>query len=70
MTARAKADVQDIRVGLELMSASGRKQPSVNIHGTGGNQSLHAEALGNFRLDRGQRRGENRGQEVRHSGGA
>ncbi len=69
MTARAKAEVQNIRVGIELMSA-GRKQPSVNIHGTGGNQSLHAEALGNFRLDRGQRRGENRGQEVRHSGGA
>ena len=70
MTARAKADVQNIRVGLELMSPSGRKQPSVNSHGTGGNQSLHAEALGNFRLDRGQRRGENRGQEVRNSGEA
>ncbi len=70
MTARAKADVQNIRVGIELTSASGRKQPSVNIHGTGGNQSLHAEALGNFRLDRGQRRGQNQGQEVRNSGGA
>ena len=70
MTARAKADVQNIRVGIELISASGRKQPSVNIRGTGGNQSLHAEALGDFRLDRGQRRGENRDQEVRNSGGA
>jgi len=26
MTARAKADVQNIRVGIELMSAYGRKQ--------------------------------------------
>ncbi len=30
MTARAKADVQNIRVGIELMSAYGRKQPLVN----------------------------------------
>ena len=31
MTARAKADVQNIRVGIELMSA-GRKQSSVNSY--------------------------------------